>query len=810
MVRRTGFRIQVSGVRLLVGALVLLLAPDTWQLTSSLAQQPQAQQGQPLSALNAKYVNGVAPGYWPTAATGLTLNLSAGTSVCNNSPVTYAGGTLTMTASATNYVFLDMTNNCTPALTSGGASFPATGVPIAVVTTSGSAITAISDVRSWFVARPVVDPGGQVYNVEIYGADPTGVADSTAAIQAGLNQVCGVPGVSSGTGNLYFPPGTYKITSTLYCVPQSIVYADRISGAVGGTDGGSGSTILWAGPTGGTMMVLMGWREGVMENLNFNMNNTALYGLVVSSTVNTLSATTLGTAVTAPGSVTVTPGSMGNITGPSGQFPGTIINVDTGSNFEVVFVTATTATTFTATFAKTHLATASIGGTGDTGGDLFQSVGVYNIATGGGTYSAGWLVGQKPDADLAGVYWDHCQAVGTGYAGVLLDGGANVLNFSWKRGWFFGLEHAIDAAGYLGFVTVEDADFEGDTVSDINVVNYLSTQIKISSVRTELGSGATFISSAGSTASPGSLEVENSFIASGATAPTNDCLVNWQGGMTIRGTTFFAPTGHIAKICANAATFPNSQNWGGVTLIGNTFQGLTSGFPPVYNGTSLAYGNNAAPIYAMMNWGVSSDANTVARLSDYEPVGSLADESQSIVSTSGVLNGGDRSCLLGWRNHANTADITVCKNTSDALVLGGAAGISATQIASTVATGTPPLSATSTTPVANLTVQNCDTCNITTSMTVGGGTALHAMNLYSSSSITPTAVTASSCSDQTFTVSGLLATDRVSSIAPPSALGNLSLNGYASAAGTVLLHFCNPSSSSVTPPAGVYSFLAVH
>jgi len=84
------------------------------------------------------------------------------------------------------------------------------------------------------------------------------------------------------------------------------------------------------------------------------------------------------------------------------------------------------------------------------------------------------------------------------------------------------------------------------------------------------------------------------------------------------------------------------------------------------------------------------------------------------------------------------------------------------------------------------------------------------MNLYNTASITATAVTASSCSDQTFVVSGLLAKDRVSSIAPPSVLGNLSLHGYASAAATVLLHFCNPSASPVTPPAGLYSFLAVH
>ena len=93
---------------------------------------------------------------------------------------------------------------------------------------------------------------------------------------------------------------------------------------------------------------------------------------------------------------------------------------------------------------------------------------------------------------------------------------------------------------------------------------------------------------------------------------------------------------------------------------------------------------------------------------------------------------------------------------------------------------------------------------------VGGGTAINAMNLYSTASVTPTAVSSASCSDQTFSVTGLLATDRISNVTPPSALGNVSLNGYASAASTVLFHFCNPSSISVTPPAGVYSFLAVH
>ncbi len=82
---------------------------------SAFPQQPQAQSGQPIYAANAKWVNGVAPGYWPTAGSGLTLNLSAGSAVCDRSAMTYAGGTLTMTASSTNYIYLQMAGTGAPA-----------------------------------------------------------------------------------------------------------------------------------------------------------------------------------------------------------------------------------------------------------------------------------------------------------------------------------------------------------------------------------------------------------------------------------------------------------------------------------------------------------------------------------------------------------------------------------------------------------------------------------------------------------------------------------------------------------------------
>lgn len=84
--------------------------------------------------------------------------------------------------------------------------------------------------------------------------------------------------------------------------------------------------------------------------------------------------------------------------------------------------------------------------------------------------------------------------------------------------------------------------------------------------------------------------------------------------------------------------------------------------------------------------------------------------------------------------------------------------------------------------------------------------------LESTASITPSAVAANVCSDQTFAVTptGVVKSGtRVGDVAPPSALGNLTMSAYGSSADTINFHFCNPSVASVTPPAGVYTFTTV-
>ncbi len=159
-------------------AVWLLLLTFNFRLSTGFPQQPQAQAGQPIYPINAKYVQGFGPGYWPTAGSQLTLNLAPGTAVCRNTVQTYTGGTLTLTASTTNYVYLDAANNCTPASNTTG--FSSTSIPIARVTTEATAITSITDVRTMFVANEsgaVTSVGmtgdGVIFNTAVQGSPIT-------------------------------------------------------------------------------------------------------------------------------------------------------------------------------------------------------------------------------------------------------------------------------------------------------------------------------------------------------------------------------------------------------------------------------------------------------------------------------------------------------------------------------------------------------------------------------------------------------------------------------------------------------------
>ncbi len=88
-------------------------------------------------------------GYEPSFQHSLNLTVSAGKANCGNGVITsYAGGTLTMSANTTNYVYLDTTNSCNPSVKT--TSFISSDIPIASIVTNGSTILSVNDVRTAF------------------------------------------------------------------------------------------------------------------------------------------------------------------------------------------------------------------------------------------------------------------------------------------------------------------------------------------------------------------------------------------------------------------------------------------------------------------------------------------------------------------------------------------------------------------------------------------------------------------------------------------------------------------------------------
>ena len=95
-------------------------------------------------------------------------------------------------------------------------------------------------------------------------------------------------------------------------------------------------------------------------------------------------------------------------------------------------------------------------------------------------------------------------------------------------------------------------------------------------------------------------------------------------------------------------------------------------------------------------------------------------------------------------------------------------------------------------------------------LTVGSGTALSQIRLFKTADVASVSVPGQSCIDIAATVAGLTETDQISSLRPPTPIGNLSINAYAKTDNMLLLHFCNPTPSAVQTPKGIFTFLALH
>jgi hypothetical protein len=117
-------------------------------------------------------------------------------------------------------------------------------------------------------------------NVKWFGAKGDLSAADDPAIQQAIKVATGfdptVTKPSTGwqafkAGSIFFPLGSYKITSTLLFVGNGI-YPFRIVGEIGNSFGlGFGGTVVaWYGKAGGTMFELRGLAEALVENVDFD------------------------------------------------------------------------------------------------------------------------------------------------------------------------------------------------------------------------------------------------------------------------------------------------------------------------------------------------------------------------------------------------------------------------------------------------------------------------------------------------------------------------------------------------------------
>jgi hypothetical protein len=696
---------------------------------SAFPQQPQAQAGQAIFPVNAKFVQGNGPGYWPTAGSNLTLNLAPGTAVCSNTVQTYAGGTLTLAPSATNYVYLDSSNNCAPA--SNLTGFTSASIPIATVVTSSTAISAITDVRTMFVwgggganttlsnlvgptnistpsltfagaagitaggtnqnadltpsgtglglVTNLADKGGQVYNVKGYGCYGDGVHDDTACIQSVLNLFTNGR-AATASGNIFFPPGIYKITSPLYYVGGS-GYSIRISGATSAvTD--AGSTLWWGGPVGSTMFETLAANNFVFENLTFDQAGSARVGIQVASD-NTIN-TTLGTAVTS-GSQTVTPGSM------SGIAVGSLLSIDASPNVELVYVTAITGTTFTATFTKSHASTAQVGGTAGSANGQVNNVNVINVPTS----STDWVT--NPVIATAGMVFGNLISTNTPEvgdisisnpnivcnlgcsAGIAFVDGGNVKDF-----WLYNIDiidaqFGIDAGnGGVGLINILNGSEGNTTVADIRLS---AATAFISGLENEANTGHLFLSCSNSS------NVTLSGNSWQSPAPSNDYVIWCTGQLNMLGNQFWnsRTSSSIAKVVIGGPLFNNSAG-ASVTSIGNYYSNTPAGYAPFYDGNGnqvlpTYYANQAVMVTSIGDSGGYPGTPGLITLQNYFTASAITSQvnGRSGAATTGVVRAGNVDTAVAFLNNAATGNVNgLSKGTNDVVQVGDVAGAVAT------------------------------------------------------------------------------------------------------------------------------------
>jgi Pectate lyase superfamily protein len=205
-----------------------------------------------------------------TSATVTVTGTAPTASLAANPTSISSGQSSTLTWSSTHSISCTGSGFSTGNAISGSVSVsPTTTTGYSVSCTNGTTIATANATVSLGGSSGVsmdVAPGpfNSWLNVKTgYGAVGDGVHDDTNNIQSALSAA------QNNSAVVYFPAGTYKITSTLAINNTTGI------GMVGHSS--ADTTLKWAGASGGTMFDVSGWNEGAVERLTFDGNNIAAF-----------------------------------------------------------------------------------------------------------------------------------------------------------------------------------------------------------------------------------------------------------------------------------------------------------------------------------------------------------------------------------------------------------------------------------------------------------------------------------------------------------------------------------------------------
>jgi hypothetical protein len=447
-----------------------------------------------------------------------------------------------------------------------------------------------------------------------------GGSNDTAAIQSVLNSVM-TDGEANQNAEIEFPLGSELDQTVWYGgYPQ---YSLVMKSPSGGGRGTVQPTWRWVGSADTSMLVLMGAVETILDGMMFDSNSSGGTGGVQNlvHVASTRADTTLTASVTAGTAVVATVASMTDIV------VDTALAVGKGTaNWEIVYVTAVTATTFTATFRNNHASGEHVGGpVVGSEGVKFEKCGfqVGSIAANGASVCA-ILWGnpnntQTPDVSVSSTTDCNFAFQGTpgdAYAGQRYIGSGNVKDFTNARNVYVGFQRSVAVENVGGHFTLSDEEFLNSTDADIYVRGL--NIVTITGCGSE-GAGGRFIDAASAGSNPMAVTVTGCTFE--GPAPADDFVVMAFCSLTLVGNQFenFRAGAAGALIQGGNLDQLTSLNPGQITSIGNYYQQAVP--TPVTPPITVFYDSSLNPVTPDAN--CVSQSLRVTSQGDYCDLGSL-------------------------------------------------------------------------------------------------------------------------------------------------------------------------------------------